>query len=135
MAVVLIAPFLLFTVLVGHQIWSEDVGETLASNWSTGDDHVHLIAPEAMAMHHLYVLKTNVDLDGSLGVKGTWSTADAGPSFLETQLGSVDFVVLAPGIETAMDENTWVLVTEDDVPVTVPGGIQSGHWTLYRYVG
>ena len=86
-------------------------------------------------MHHLYVMKTNVDLDGSLGVKGTWSTANAGPSFLETQLGSVDFVVVAPGIETAMDENTWVLVAEDDVPVTVPGGIQSGHWTLYRYVG
>ena len=135
MAVVLIAPFLLFTVLVGHQIWSEDVGEALASNWSSDDNHVHLIASEAMAMHHLYVMKTNVDLDGSLGVTGTWSTADAGPSFLEAQLGSVDFVVVAPGIETVMDENTWVLVTEEKVPVTVPGGIQSGHWTLYRYVG
>lgn len=135
LAVVVVAPFLLFTVLIGHQIWSEDAGETLASNWSSGDDHVHLIASEAMAMHHLYVLKTNIDLDGSLGVRGTWSTADAGPSFLETQLGSVDFVVVGPGIETAMDENMWVLVAEDDVPVTVPGGIQSGHWKLYRYIG
>ena len=131
-AIVLVLPFLLFTTLVGHQIWSEDAGEHLADSWTDDDDTVLLIAPESMAMHHLYVIKTNLDLEGSMDVNGLWATPDEAPALMEEHAATIDYVLLAP--ETKFDGNmsSWDLLETRDVPVSVPGGIQGGAWSLYR---
>jgi hypothetical protein len=131
-AIVLVLPFLLFTTLVGHQIWSEDAGELLHQSWGEDDDTVLLVAPESMAIHHLYVLKTNLDLEGSMGVQGLWATPDEAPGLIEQHASTIDYVLLAP--ETSVDSNmsSWVLIESRDVPVSVPGGIQAGAWSLYR---
>ena len=127
-------PLMLFTTVIGHQIWSEDAGEALSEEWGQGDDAFLLIAPEAMAMHHLYIIKTHVDLDGSLGIAGYWRDAEQAFTFLEQEEGGIDFVLIAPNIVLEMDEEHWVLVEQQDVPVHVPGGIQEGSWKLYRGV-
>ncbi len=131
-AVVLILPFLLFTGLIGHQIWSEDAGELLAKSWGEDDDTFLLVAPESMAMHHLYVLKSNLDLDGSQGIQGLWANPSTATDVIEEYGATIDYVLVAP--ETSFDANTtsWVLVEAREVPVSVPGGIQGGTWSLYR---
>ena len=131
-AIVFVLPFLLFTTLVGHQIWSEDAGERLAESWTDDDDTVLLIAPESMAMHHLYVIKTNLDLEGSMDVNGLWATPDEASALVKEHAATIDYVLLAP--ETKFDGNmsSWDLLETRDVPVSVPGGIQGGAWSLYR---
>ena len=131
-AIVFVLPFLLFTTLVGHQIWSEDAAELLLQSWDEDDDTVLFVAPESMAIHHLYVLKTNLDLDGSGGVHGLWVTPGDAQEFIGTHGTSIDYVLIAP--ETTLDANTssWGLLDSQEVPVSVPGGIQGGAWSLYR---
>ena len=131
-AIVVILPFLLFTTLVGHQIWSEDAGELLAESWQEGDDSLLLVSPESMAIHHLYVLKSNLDLDGSQSIQGLWSTPDAAPDMVQTYQDTLDYVVVAPGTSIDVNTTSWTLIGAQDVPVSVPGGIQGGTWTLYR---
>ncbi len=134
-AIALVLPFVLFLTLAGHQIWSEDAGEVLADSWASGDETVLLIAPESMAMHHLYVIKTNVDLDGSQSIQGLWTTPDGAPTILAEHSENIDFVLVAPGATIAFDTTSWDLVHSQGVPVSVPGGIQSGSWSLYRLPG
>ena len=131
-AIVLVLPFLLFTTLVGHQIWSEDAGEVLLQSWDEDDDTVLLIAPESMAIHHLYVLKTNLDLDGSIEANGLWVTPGDAPNFIEQHAATIDYVLLAPGATFEANISSWVLLDSREVPVSVPGGIQGGAWSLYR---
>jgi hypothetical protein len=85
-----------------------------------------------MAMHHLYVLKTNLDVDGSVGVHGVWSTPEQAPGLLEEHAATIDYVLIAPDTTVDTNRSSWVLVESRDVPVSVPGGIQSGAWSLYR---
>ena len=131
-AVVLVLPFLLFTTLVGHQIWSEDAGELLFQSWDEDDDTVLLVAQESMAIHHLYVLKTNLDPDGATGAKGLWVTPDDAMDLIEQHPATIDYVLLAPGTTVDANLSSWVLIDSQEVPVSVPGGIQSGAWSLYR---
>jgi hypothetical protein len=131
-AIVLVLPFLLFTTLVGHQIWSEDAGEVLLQSWDEDDDTVLLIAPESMAIHHLYVLKTNLDLDGSIEANGLWVTPGDAPNFIGQHAATIDYVLLAPGATFEANISSWVLLDSREVPVSVPGGIQGGAWSLYR---
>ena len=131
-AIVLVLPFLLFTTLVGHQIWSEDAGELLLQSWDEDDDTLLLVAPESMAIHHLYVLKTNLDLDGSTGVNGLWVTPGDAPNLIGQHAATIDYVLLAPGTTLDANISSWVLIDSREVPVSVPGGIQDGAWSLYR---
>ena len=127
---VVLVPFLLFTSLVGHQIWSDDAGASLASAWESDDESFLLVSPETLAMHHLYVLKSAVDLDGSKDIDGYWRTADEVDAFLGSH--HVDFILLAPGATLDINEQAWSLVDGEDVPVHVPVGIQSGSWSIHR---
>ena len=51
---------------------------------------------------------------------------------MEEHAARIDYVLLAP--ETKFDGNmsSWDLLETRDVPVSVPGGIQGGAWSLYR---
>ena len=130
-AVALVLPFLLFTTVVGHQVWSEDVGERLAEVWQEGDDSFILVAPQSLAMHHLYAMKTHVDIDGSKGVVGHWVAPESALERLNTE-PDLDYLVVGPNAEFSVSEGAWVLVDSSSVPVSIPGGIQSGAWSLYR---
>ena len=131
-AVLVVTPFLIFTGAIGHQIWSEDAGEALSSQWSSEDDSFLLIASESMAMHHLYVIKSNIDLVGERNITGSWATPEAADEWIESAGSSLDFVLVGPNVSFSVDETAWVLVEKQGVPVVVPGGIQEGSWSLYR---
>ena len=130
-AVALVLPFLLFTTFVGHQVWSEDVGERLAEVWQEEDRSFLLVAPQSLAMHHLYAMKTHVDVDGSKGVVGHWSAPESASDRLSADL-EVDYLIVGPNAEFSVSDEAWVLVDSSSVPVNIPGGIQSGMWSLYR---
>ncbi len=131
-AVMLVLPFLLFTTLVGHQIWSEDAGEALAETWGDDDDTFLLIAPESMAVHHLYVVKTNLDLTGTESIQGWWSTSEEAGRVMDEHASVIDYVLVAPSSSVQFNASSWVLVESRDVPVSIPAGIQDGEWMLYR---
>jgi len=130
-AVAMVLPFLVFTTFVGHQVWSEDVGERLAEVWQEEDRTFLLVAPESLAMHHLYAMKTHVDLDGSKGVVGHWVAPESASDRLDAEL-EVDYLIVGPNAEFSVSDEDWVLVDSSQVPVNIPGGIQSGMWSLYR---
>ena len=130
-AVLVVAPFLIFTGAIGHQIWSEDAGEALSSQWSSEHDSFLLIASESMAMHHLYVIKSNIDLVGERNITGSWATPETAEEWIESAGNSVDFLLLGPDVSFTVDETAWGLIEKRAVPVVVPGGIQDGSWSLY----
>ena len=134
LAVCLLLPAVLFTSLHGQQHWSEDAGEGLAEALVEGDSSLLLVAPDALAMHHLYVLRTHVDLDGSLGLDGYWRTSGEAAAFLEASSTEADLVVVAPNAGFNPDEQQWLLVAEERAPVTVTGWAE-GSWRIYRNVG
>ena len=82
-------------------------------------------------MHHLYVIKSSIDVDGARDVKGYWRTVDVAPEFLASN--QLDFLLVAPNVEYQPNQSSWTVVMQEPVPVDVPGGIQSGSWSLYRY--
>jgi hypothetical protein len=134
LAVCLLLPAVLFTSLHGQQHWSDDAGEGLAEELVEGDSSLLLVAPDALAMHHLYVLRTHVDLDGSLGLDGYWRTSGEAAAFLEASSTEPDLVVVAPNTDFNPDEQQWLLVAEERAPVTVTGWAE-GSWRIYRNVG
>lgn len=132
LALTLLLPFVLFTAFVGQQIWSEDAGQAAADAWAADDEVFLLIADDTLAMHHLYVLKTHLDLDGSRDIQGYWRSDTTAESFLETT--APDLVLLGPGTNFLLDAERYVRVLEQEVPITISGGIQEGSWELYRAV-
>ena len=117
---------------MGQQIWSEDAGQAAADAWAADDEVFLLIADDTLAMHHLYVLKTHLDLDGSRDIQGYWRSDTTAESFLETT--APDLVLLGPGTNFLLDAERYVRVLEQEVPITISGGIQEGSWELYRAV-
>jgi hypothetical protein len=135
LALLLLLPAVLFTSLHGQQLWSEDAGERLDGFVIEGDKQVLLVAPEALAMHHLYVLKTNVDPQGERGIDGFWRTPDDALDLLMQQEWTPDLVVVAPGVDFAMSENQWELLVEGKAPFTLTKGADASAWRIYRFAG
>ena len=131
----LIIPAMLFTTLVGQQLWSEDAGEELNAVMTGQDKSIMLVAPEALSMHHLYVIKTHVDIDGRSGIDGYWRTGQDAATILAGDAWVPDLVVVAPHVELALDQDRWRLVGEQNTPATVTGGLDEGAWRIYRHVG
>ena len=50
-----------------------------------------MVAPETLAMHHLYVIKSSVDLTGDRGVDAYWRTAEHVDAFLDAQTNATVF--------------------------------------------
>ncbi len=131
-ALLLLLPAILFTSLMGQHHWSQDAGEQLELLLVEGDDTLVLIAPEALAMHHLYVLKTNVDLDGTHGINAYWRTPLDFQSLAEDQSVRIDVLILAPTVELPNGDEQWVLVAEEFAPFTVSNGVSDSSWKIYR---
>ena len=130
----LLLPAVVFTSFVGQQLWSEDAGEGLHEVMIDGDSSILLVAPDALAMHHLYVLKTHVDLDGTSEIDGFWRTSQEAAIFIDDATVKPDLVVIAPNTKLSLDGQQWELIVEGKSPVTVTGWTDDGSWRIYRYV-
>ena len=131
----LLIPAILFTSLVGQQLWSEDAGEELNALVTDQDTSIMLVAPETLSMHHLYVMKTHIDLDGSSGIDGYWRTVEDAANLLAEDAWVPNLVVVAPHVQLDLDQDSWRLVGEQNTPATVTGGLGDGAWRIYRHVG
>ena len=54
------------------------------------------------------------------------------PNLIGQHAATIDYVLLAPGTTLDANISSWVLIDSREVPVSVPGGIQDGAWSLYR---
>ena len=131
----LLLPAMLFTSMVGQQLWSEDAGQQLKDVITEDETSIMLVAPEALSMHHLYVLKTSVDLDGTLGIDGYWRTAEDASAHLIAEGWKPDLVVVAPDVQLELNQEHWQLVGEENTPPTITGGLDESAWRIYRHIG
>ena len=127
----LLVPLMLFVALHGQQLWSDDAGTWLANSLEEDETCFTMVAPEALAMHHLYVIKTSVDLSGDRDVDAYWRTPDHMGLFLESQPECGDLLLVAPGEQYAPGDG-WQLVTEQSAPFTLSGGGDAGSWKVFR---
>jgi len=133
-ALLILTPMLLFTSLVGQQLWSEDAGDALLLQMDEEGSTFLMVAPPTLAMHHLYAIKTQVDLDGNRNVDAYWRVSEDASQFLESSPRSIDFLLVAPQSSFVVDEQRWMLVDSQEVPRHL-SLIQDGRWHLYRPLG
>jgi len=124
-------PLSLFVSFFGQQLWSDDAGAWLADSMESGEDCFVMVAPETLAMHHLYVIKTNVDLTGDEGVDGYWRSAHLVEDFLDSNPQCAGLMLIAPG-ESYTPGEGWVMVDEQSAPYTLSGGANAGSWKVFR---
>lgn len=127
-----LVPLILFVSLVGQQLWSQDAGEWLADAWNEEDSCVVMVAPETLAMHHLYVIKTSLDLSGDHAIDGYWRTSEQTGAFFVDHPECDDVLVIAPGEPFIPDNAQWELVHEHRTPFTLSGGMSEDTWRVYR---
>ena len=128
-ALLLLLPIVMFTGLHGQQLWQDDAGFALADVLDGDGQSFLLVAEESLAMHSLYVLKTNVDLDGTANIDGHWRSPGLAEAFLNSS--NVDALLLAPGVDHPIDESLWILHTEQVTPFSLSSGSSNDEWRLY----
>ena len=74
LGLLVLLPLTLFVSFYGQQLWSDDAGAWMADSIDGDETCFVMVAPETLAMHHLYVIKSNVDLTGERGIDGYWRT-------------------------------------------------------------
>ena len=130
--IIALIPLILFVSLYGQQLWSQDAGEWLAESWDEEDSCVVMVAPETLAMHHLYVIKTSLDLSGDHAIEGYWRTSEQTSAFFDDHPACADVLVIAPGEPFIPDNAQWELVHEHRTPFTLSGGLSEDTWRVYR---
>ena len=127
----LLVPLMLFVAFHGQQLWSDDAGAWLTDSMDEDESCFVMVAPETLAMHHLYVIKSSVDLTGDRGIDAYWRTAEHVDAFLGTQNECSGLLLVAPN-EAYSPGNGWLLVHEESAPFTLSGGGDTGSWKVFR---
>ena len=122
---------MLFVAFHGQQLWSDDAGAWLTDSMGEDESCFVMVAPETLAMHHLYVIKSSVDLTGDRGVDAYWRTAEHVDAFLDAPNECNGLLLVAPN-EAYSPGNGWLLVHEESAPFTLSGGGDTG---VGRYSG
>ena len=129
-----LVPLMLFIAMFGQQLWSDDAGVWMAEEFGDDDNCFVMVAPETLAMHHLYVLKTHVDLTGESEVEGFWRTSGQVESFLETHPECSSLLVVAPGEDYLPDPNEYEAVAQEQAPFSLSGGGTDDAWRVFRAI-
>ncbi|MEK9651650.1 MAG: hypothetical protein VW102_05570 [Poseidonia sp.] len=128
-----LVPLMLFVSFYGQQLWSDDAGAWLADSMEDDETCFVMVAQETLAMHHLYVIKSNVDLNGEQGIDGYWRSAIHVEEFVDTNPDCAELMIIAPGEDYAPGE-AWALINEQAAPYTLSGGAHAGSWKVFRAI-
>jgi len=128
-ALLILLPVVFFTAFHGQQLWQEDAGSSLAVALEGENQSFLLISDESLAMHSLYVLKTNTDLDGSSNLNGYWRSPNLANEFLNGS--EVDAIIIAPGVDFVIDVESWSAHTAQSTPFSISSGSSNDEWILY----
>ncbi|MEL0182959.1 MAG: hypothetical protein VW872_07780, partial [Candidatus Poseidoniales archaeon] len=134
LGLLVLLPLMLFISFYGQQLWSDDAGAWLAVSMEEEEPCFVMVAPETLAMHHLYVIKSNVDLTGEQGIDGYWRSPLDVEAFVETSPNCAALMIVAPGEDYTPGEG-WALVHEQAAPYTLSGGANAGSWKVFRAIG
>lgn len=134
LGLLVLLPLTIFVSFYGQQLWSDDAGAWLADSMEEDETCFVMVAPETLAMHHLYVVKSNVDLTGERGIDGYWRTATLVDDFITSHPECAGLMLVAPGEDYTPGE-AWVLVNEQAAPYTLSGGANAGSWKVFRAIG
>jgi len=134
LGLLVLLPLMLFISFYGQQLWSDDAGAWLANSMEEEESCFVMVAPETLAMHHLYVIKSNVDLSGERGIDGYWRSASHVEAFVEGHPDCAALMLVAPGEDYTPGE-AWALVHEQAAPYTLSGGANAGSWKVFRAIG
>ena len=126
-----LVPLMLFIAFHGQQLWSDDAGAWLTDSMCEDESCFVMVAPETLAMHHLYVIKSSVDLTGDRGIDAYWRTAEHVDVFLNSQNECAGLLLVAP-TEVFSPGNGWLLIHEESAPFTLSGGGDTGSWKVFR---
>ena len=134
LGLLVLLPLTLFVSFYGQQLWSDDAGAWLADSMDDDETCFVMVAQETLAMHHLYVIKSNVDLTGEREIDGYWRSANHVDDFIDSHPECAGLMLVAPGEEYTPGES-WVLVNEQGAPYTLSGGANAGSWKVFRVIG
>ena len=138
MGVLMILPISLAAGLHGQTYWTDDAAELLSDNMDDGEDFL-FIHDTTLAMHYLYTFHTHIDEVIERNITGHWRAPDSGwegelfsdtPRENRGDLSSVEWVVLAPGIEWEGIPDGWY-ETSGSVDF-MNGGGEWVVWTTHR---
>ena len=134
LAIILVMPLTLAASLHGQTMWTDEAAEVLSDSMEEGQQFVFIHEP-TLAMHWLYTIRTDLDLDGERNITGHWRAPDSGwqdELINATQyqnrgdISSIDFIVISPQIETFVPEG-WEILEQGEAPF-LNGGNQWSIW-------
>ena len=125
-----LVPLMLFIALFGQQLWSDDAGAWLA-DITEEEECFLMVAPETLAMHHLYVIKSHVDLTGDRVIDAYWRTPGQAQPWLDGHPACAGLILVAPGAAFTPNTAEYTQVHTGDVPFTMSGGASDDGWQVF----
>jgi len=133
-AIILLLPLTFAASLHGQKMWTDEAAEVLSESMEDGQQFVFIHEP-TLAMHWLYTIRSDLDLDGQRNITGHWRAPDSGwqdELINATQypnrgdISSVDFIVISPEIEATIPEG-WKILDQGKAPLLLGGNM----WTIW----
>ncbi|NCG42366.1 MAG: hypothetical protein GWO84_02370 [Euryarchaeota archaeon] len=134
LAIILVLPLTLLASLHGQSMWTDEAAEVLSDSMNDDQEFIFIHEP-TLAMHWLYTIRTDLDLDGQRNITGHWRAPDSGwqdevvnsaqyPN--RGDISSVQYIVVAPDIKTDIPEG-WEILRQGEAP-WLNGGNQWAIW-------
>ncbi len=134
LAIILVLPLTLLASLHGQTMWTDEAAEVLSDSMEDDQQFIFIHEP-TLAMHWLYTIRSDLDLDGQRNITGHWRAPDSGwqdEVVNATQypnrgdISSIQFIVVSPEIETTIPEG-WEILQQGKAPLLNGGNL----WTIW----
>jgi hypothetical protein len=134
LAIILVLPLTLLASLHGQTMWTDEAAEVLSDSMEDDQQFIFIHEP-TLAMHWLYTIRSDLDLDGQRNITGHWRAPDSGwqdEVVNATQypnrgdISSIQYIVVAPDVKSDIPDG-WEILQQGEAP-WLNGGNQ---WTIW----
>jgi hypothetical protein len=134
LAIILVLPLTLLASLHGQSMWTDEAAEVLSDSMNDDQEFIFIHEP-TLAMHWLYTIRTDLDLDGQRNITGHWRAPDSGwqdEVVNSTQypnrgdISSIQYIVVAPDVKSDIPQG-WEILQRGEAP-WLNGGNQWAIW-------
>ena len=134
LAIILVLPLTLLASLHGQSMWTDEAAEVLSDLMENDQEFIFIHEP-TLAMHWLYTIRTDLDLDGQRNITGHWRAPDSGwqdEVVNSTQypnrgdISSIQYIVVAPDVKSEIPQG-WEILQRGEAP-WLNGGNQWAIW-------
>ncbi len=134
--ILLILPISMAAGIHGQTYWTDDAAEVLNDHMGQGEDFL-FVHDSTLSMHYLYTFHTYIDNVTEREITGHWRDPSSGwevelnseqTNENRGNLSSVEWIVLAPGINWTGISGDWILASEGEADF-MNGGGQWQVWT------